>query len=518
MGYLDGQILFALICALILAWIGGLFVARWYSSRLLSFMQTGGAPVDESAIDRSKTLLTQVESKQPTPSLFSQNKQALWRYRATIGSISFILALVIAFFVQNAYEFDSFSLTRTTLLALAYAWPLVACLGLLEHWSRWRILWLSLLYMSVVNVLVMFNSYEGQSLSVVMIWLFSQQLPPLVFIFVLTSPGIRSVGPYLLFVFLLLVGSSLVGYEVLALSLAENGAESWITGLVEMSNAYVVFILFGVVPWFIAFFPLRFLARKMAHLYRLKYFSETLYLIAGVWLIVLLFQAMVLSHSDLGLSAYMLLISWLTIPIGFFVLKPFLTPDHRPPTLLLLRVFRADDSIGELFDSVLERWRYSGNTVMIAGKDLALRTLEPDELFSFLNGQLHSRFVSDKSRLLQGIEELDFKPDPDGRFRVNEFFCFDSTWKMVLETLVVKAGVVFMDLRAYTSERKGCSYELEVLASSPHLQKIIILFNDQTDKETAHHLLGDRAKEVVWVEESSDQGKLELRILTALLD
>ena len=518
MGYLDGQILFALIFALILAWIGGLIVARWYSSRLLSFMQIGSAPVDESAIDRSETFLAQVKPEQPTQSLFSQNKQALWRYRVTIISISFILALVIAFFVQNAYEFDSFSLTRTALLALAYAWPLVLCLGLLERWPRWRILWLSLLYMAVVNVLVMLNSNEAQSLAEVMIWLFGQQLPPLVFIFILTSPGIRSVGPYLLFVFILLVGSSLVGYEILALSLADGSAESWITDLVEMSNAYVVFILFGVVPWLIAFFPLRSLARKMAHLYRLKYFSETLYLIAGVWLIVLLFQAMVLSHSVLGLSAYMLLISWFIIPIGFFVLRPFLTPDHHPPTLLLLRVFRSDDSIGKLFDKVLEYWRYSGNTVMIAGKDLALRTLEPDELFSFLNGQLRSRFVSDKSRLQQGIEELDFKPDPDGRFRVNEFFCFDSTWKMVLETLVVKAELVFMDLRAYTSERKGCSYELEVLASSPHLQKIIILFNDQTDKETAHHLLGDRAKGVVWVEESSDQGKMELRVLTALLD
>ena len=517
MGYLDGQILFALICSLILAWIGGLIVARWYSSQLLSFMQTGSTPVDESEIDRSETFLAQVKPEQPTQSLFSQNKQAQWRYRAAISSISFILALMIAFFVQNAYLVDTFSLKRTTLLALAYAWPLVPSLGLLERWSRWRILWLSLLYMSLVNILVMLNSTEAQSLAEVMIWLFGQQLPPLVFIFILTSPGIRSVGPYLLFVFFLLVSSSLIGYELLALSLAEGNAQSWIIDLVEMSNVYVVFILFGVVPWLIAFFPLRFLARKMAHLYQLKYFSETLYLIAGVWLIVLLFQAMALSHSVLGLSSYVLLISLFLIPIGFFALRPFLMPHHRPPALLLLRVFRADDSIGELFDKVLEYWRYSGNTVMIAGKDLALRTLDPDELFSFLNGQLRSRFVSDKSRLLQSLKELDLKPDPDGRFRVNEFFCFDSTWKMVLETLVVKAELVLMDLRAYTSERKGCSYELEVLADSPHFQKIIILFNDKTDKETVHHLLGDRAKEVVWVEESSDQGKMELQILAALL-
>ena len=91
----------------------------------------------------------------------------------------------------------------------------------------------------------------------------------------------------------------------------------------------------------------------------------------------------------------------------FFILQPFLKPRHDPPTLLLLHVFHEDDGRGRLFDNILERWRYSGNTVMIVGKDLALHTLEPDELFRFISGHLQDCFIANQSQLQQEITHLD---------------------------------------------------------------------------------------------------------------
>jgi hypothetical protein len=47
-----------------------------------------------------------------------------------------------------------------------------------------------------------------------------------------------------------------------------------------------------------------------------------------------------------------------------------------------------------MFDRVIERWRLTGNTVLIAGTDLISRTLDPDDLFTFLNGRLGERFIA----------------------------------------------------------------------------------------------------------------------------
>lgn len=334
---------------------------------------------------------------------------------------------------------------------------------------------------------------------------------------ILTSSKLRTHGPYLFIIFFLLVSASLLSYQVLDKSLAGNNINSWIVSLSELTNAYVVFILFGIVPWLIAFFPLRNFARKVAKLYDDKLFSEYLYLLIGIWIFVLSLQSLILSHG-LGTIAYTLLISILIIPLIFFILRPFLKPKHQPPTLLLLRVFREDDGIKTLFDNVLERWRYTGNTVMIGSKDLALRTLEPDELFDFLNGKLQGRFISDRSHLQQETAQLDFNFDPDGRYRVNEFFCFDTTWKMALDALISKTNLVLMDLRDYHAGRKGCSYELDILAHSPHLQKLIMLTNAKTDTETAKRLLANKANETIWVEDNQAKDKnLEKSILTALL-
>ena len=41
------------------------------------------------------------------------------------------------------------------------------------------------------------------------------------------------------------------------------------------------------------------------------------------------------------------------------------------PTLLVLRVFGHDAQVERLFDQIIERWRLSGNTVLIADADIA---------------------------------------------------------------------------------------------------------------------------------------------------
>lgn len=517
MNNFDGQILFALIAALILAWISSWLVARRYASQVLAFMQMGTSPNQAlTTVAPDPTQMPATVSVTPgSVHLLNQNRAARRNLRFVLILLCLVLAAIIATVAQSTYVTDGFSWRRLLTLTLVFAWPLVPTIGLLERWPRGKIFFISLQYVALSSVIVMLNSNENQHFLPVLLWLFFQQLPLLLIVFFMTGPRLRSTGPYLILVFFILTVSSLLGLSALEHTLGDN-ADSWVVDLAQLTNAYVVFGLFSIAPWLVAFFPVRFFARRLADAYQRKTFSEPLYLAAGLWIITLLIQALTLSHS-IDWRAYNLLWAGLLFPLFTLLMRPALKPRHQPPTLLLLRVFRGDNSIETLFDKVIENWRYSGNTLLIAGKDLALRNLEPDELFGFLSGRLQERFITDSDRLQQVLNALDLNSDPDGRYRINEFFCFDSTWKMVLETLVNKADRVLMDLRGYTSDRQGCSHELSVLADKPHLKKLIILFDKQTDKTSAEWLLAESRLKISWIDGEKHPAQTADDLLKAML-
>ena len=61
------------------------------------------------------------------------------------------------------------------------------------------------------------------------------------------------------------------------------------------------------------------------------------------------------------------------------------------------------------------------------------------------------------------LARRDDRPDPDGRFRVNQFFCHRNTWKPTLDRLVASCDAVLMDLRNFDENREGCRYEIRRL-------------------------------------------------------
>ena len=108
----------------------------------------------------------------------------------------------------------------------------------------------------------------------------------------------------------------------------------------------------------------------------------------------------------------------------------------RAPVLLVLRVFQRDRAVSLLFDRVIERWRLTGNTLLIAGTDLLERTLDADDLWAFLGGRLRGRFVLGPADLAARLGELELRQDLDGRHRVNELYCHDGTWQLALQARV----------------------------------------------------------------------------------
>ena len=148
-------------------------------------------------------------------------------------------------------------------------------------------------------------------------------------------------------------------------------------------------------------------------------------------------------------------------------------------TLLLLRVFRSDGQ--RLLEDLMQRWRYLGPIRLIAGTDLVESTIEPHEFFEFLGGRLTRAFVKGKEDLEHRLSERTLVPDPDGLYRIEDFFCHSDNWQMTVSYLAQSADAVLMDLRGFTSARRGCTFEIQMLMRSVHVNRVVFLVNDSTD-------------------------------------
>ena len=81
--------------------------------------------------------------------------------------------------------------------------------------------------------------------------------------------------------------------------------------------------------------------------------------------------------------------------------------------------------------------------------------------------------------------------DPDGRFRVNEVYCRDDTWRPTLQALLDTTDTVLMDLRSFSSVNAGCVFELEQLVSRLPPEKIVFVYDQTTDLRLLGTCLSD---------------------------
>ena len=509
-----GAILTAMVLGVLLTGAASWVVSSLYRRRMLALMRRSPPP-DPAQTVAGRQVPFQVR---PAATLdLNANQRASWRYLFAVSALSLLIGLtqsVLA--LLFIYGAELLSVGRALTLGVVYAWPMALTWGLVRRWSWLRTLGAIGLYLLAMLALTLWRSISPQPLTTSLAWLGGLVLMPVVVTLVIGASGrIRSVAPYLLPIFMLLAASS-----VLALQLMVSGVEdppAWVIALVGAVGAWPAIVLMALSPWVLLAWPAWALARALARAYRAKRFSDLWYLLAAYWLVVLAASALP-SLQGVGWIALTQFIPWLWIPLVAWALRGWLMPRGAPPTLLVLRVFQQDAGVQTLFDRVVERWRLSGNTVLIAGTDLLSRTIDPDDVFTFLNGRLAERFVANETQVAERLRDFDLAPDPDGRYRVNECYCFDSTWQQALAALVAQADVVLMDLRGFQARNQGCRHELGVLATAPRLQRVVLLFDASTDRSTAlADLAGAPAGRVVWVEAGQLEQKRVAQIVGALL-
>jgi hypothetical protein len=176
---------------------------------------------------------------------------------------------------------------------------------------------------------------------------------------------------------------------------------------------------------------------------------------------------------------------------AYYWLLHHLPAPHRPPvTLLLLRVFGQSRREERLLDRLAFHWRFVGPVCMIGGPDLAKAYVEPHEIAAFLSRRLSGGFIADAASLARRMREIDLEPDPDTRYRVNEFFCAGEIWIAAARHLMQRCDVVVIDLRQFHAGRLGTATELEMLSQLGALGKTIIIVGEATDMDAMREAIG----------------------------
>jgi hypothetical protein len=508
-----GKLYFTLIVSVLLSCVAAWIIARRYRHRMQQLMRTphtgeSQAPVAEAAPDGPPPLAVSL----------ADNRSAGRRLTMLLIASSCLVSLTSAC-IWWALRFPGEPLTPrgVAVVAFLYLWPVVPGLALFWRWSRKRLFAAMLLSVTAIFGVLLWEFDSLLALKFVA-W---EIAPPLVLVFLIfLGSATRAIAPWLLMPAAVLVSSVLASLDALTYMAQHESPllKSLIAPLERLpgwSGVFVVFALFMLLSAIIAWWPMRMLGRALGKAYSRKWLSDLLVVFTGVWAFGLTDRALTL-FSTAGAKAFAMYLPLLWIPAVMLLAGRRRRP-RRAPTLLVLRVFQRDEQARSLFDHVVERWRLSGNTVMIAGTDLADRTLDAADIFQFLDRRLAERFVVSPADVARRIDAFDMTADIDGRYRVNECYCHDTTWQDALQALVRYSDMVLMDLRGFQAHNAGCRYELATLAQASRALRVVVLTDSRTDHAAAQEAIASgRQERFTWIEASHFKPSKHSEVLVRL--
>jgi hypothetical protein len=256
--------------------------------------------------------------------------------------------------------------------------------------------------------------------------------------------------------------------------------------------------------------------RWIAWSYRSQRASDQM-LAVDVLMVVFTSWAFLVLFAQFGWSAAWVLASFLGYKVVFAWYLSRRRSTLTPRTLLLLRVFGFDRRTQRLLDGLGRRWRYIGPIRLIGGPDLADTTIEPHEFLEFLNGRLSRAFITDRNHLERRLAANPTRPDPDGLFRIDDFFCHDDTWRLTVAYLARALDAVLMDLRGFTAANQGCIFEIEHLVTTVPLHRVVLLVDSSTDIPFLEQTLRRAWSTMTHDSPNAGAGRHSLRILQASL-
>ncbi len=459
----------------------------------------------------------------PAEALFSESLRAPWRAAAiyAVAGFCFALTMAIVWFVDSGTpEVPPLHPTRFLFWVWTFSWPVVISLYLVAAPTRrLKVVLVSSYFLIPVLLLILgriIPEYKDQALSwQLLLWLLAITFVPTAMLWAVINRRIRAVGPLVLaFVVIVIAGVMLTffvggrdewltGDEARSMGVPQWAIEGYANGNEALFYLIIALIVIGrfiglallvAVP--IGVLAVWWIRRR----YERKKISDQSVTLDSIWLLFgFVYSALLFSVGyELWnlLSGFLAFAAYKAAAWAGFRLRGREPNVAESPRLLLLRVFSLGRRSERLFDAVAKRWRHIGSIRMIAGPDLATTTVEPHEFLDFLTRKLARRFIDGPQTLERRIRETHLKPDRDGRFRVNDFFCFKDTWQMVLSRLVNDSDAVLMDLRGFSSENQGVIHEIRELVNTVPLERVVFVVDDTTDERFLNQTFEDSLKEM----------------------
>lgn len=402
------------------------------------------------------------------------------RRRATHVAIAVAAALAVGVAYTGMYlTWNDLALlpARATFLTLMFAWPAIPGVWVTTDGDR---RWTGVAAAVYAGAVLVVGWLGGLGvLEPLLAWaLFNG--PTTVVVAVFFTRSFRAVGVMVLGVALL----ALVGSQALWGGLESPAA---VTALVEVgsalgvTDAVVLFLAVPLVGFVLAATVGWWLARRLAAWYGRHGFSDHMLLLGSMCFVFCLEYVGLVSVGDLGALATGLGLFGLLTAGTLLTYRLVIEPRAHVSRLLMLRVFDHGGESRRLLSAVAARWRHLGPVRLIGGPDLATSTVDPDEFLIFTAGRLRSLFVDSSEALRRRLASLAPVTDPDGRFRIEELFCFDTTWQAVVATLLSESDRVLVDLRGFTEERRGTLHELELIGREDAFGRTVLIIDDRTD-------------------------------------
>lgn len=440
----------------------------------------------------------------------------LWMAAAAYaaGGMAFALIATAVYLIANGMEL--FPIRFVTLFWM-FAWPAVITTAMVAGSVRSTKGTIVGAYFAVLVLLGAVGMSRSPDLTwgqIAVSWAL-YNLPATVLMLTFLARRIRAVGP-LVFVLTVvaLAGSQIVltFFDMNASALrAVVTVQIWFG--VGTTRTYATLIVLGLVAFaFVGWITLKWIRRQ----YEAKRISDESVTIDAIWILFGVSHGVefVFAHPAWALAAPVAIVAYKVVSSRLLAALRS-APDGGAPRLLLLRSFSIGKDSERLLDSLEKHWRRAGSIQMIAGYDLASRTIEPHELLDFASGKLARRFIDGPETLERRMAERDTAPDADGRYRVNDFFCYDNAWRLALTRLVGDSDVVLMDLRGFSRANAGCVFEIEQLAALVPLAKVIFLVDARTDDALLKETLGSAAARLAPDSPNSDMVNRGVRVFRA---
>lgn len=153
----------------------------------------------------------------------------------------------------------------------------------------------------------------------------------------------------------------------------------------------------------------------------------------------------------------------------------------KPPLkLIFLWVFGSYTPVF-LFLGFAAVWRFLGRIQLLNGAGFMGDTLEIAT--SFVRGKSNDLVVKTPEELAARIAAFTAVPGGMGMYTHHALLCHDNVWKLALDTALKDSDAVVMDLRGFSREHQGATYELGQLVDCVPADRFVLLADKTTDAE-----------------------------------